>query len=293
MDRKTTDDSILKIHKNDNEICENSETYNFDSLDNTLDIVNYILSNGPANNVSSKSNYKALSEQKSGLECDLKKCALSPKKHCLRDNDNDKQSSYVTLVKINCDDYQYNVLNNAVPQSIDTSEQVVFKAPYTPISTKKQIDKSQKKTFSKNNTYQHIASPIAKYIRNTPVTPLVKDIHPRKPLPELFFKSNDSNSPKLRKWNKENVALPSVAYKTAKKTLLVVVPDEKKLPQSPQIKKLTSELAEPLIIKHDSRHVNLVEKPLRMVQEHSYADLPFSQADVSVCTTKSAFHKPN
>lgn len=64
--------------------------------------------------------------------------------------------------------------------------------------------------------------------------------------------------------------------------------DEQKLPQCQWTKKMTS-VSRPLVMKHDHRELNFAKKKLLPQQEDSFADLSYHQAEVSVCTQKSAF----
>ncbi|XP_026318679.1 uncharacterized protein LOC113229339, partial [Hyposmocoma kahamanoa] len=160
----------------------------------------------------------------------------------------------------------------------------LFKTPGIPVSQKKFQTPSTKRSF------QHVVSPVATYINKCPVVPLVKDVRPKKPLVAT------SSIPKpiksvLKANNKENVKLPSFAYKAAKETKMIDIPDEGKLPQNQWAKQLVSSIPRATVIKHDHREGSL-KKPLKHHQEDSFADLSMHQADVSVCTQKCAFNKP-
>lgn len=165
----------------------------------------------------------------------------------------------------------------------------VLMTPKNPILKKNQTP-SSKKTPRKTNAFQHIVSPVASYIKKCPQVPLFRDVYPTKPLPgtssipKFIKKSNDYKE-------KGNVLLPSIAYKNAKKTKMITIPDKEKLPQSPQAKKMTSSLPKPVVIKHVHREVSSVKKPLISHQEDSFDNLSLHQADVSVCTEKSAVSK--
>lgn len=91
--------------------------------------------------------------------------------------------------------------------------------PKNPIP-KKNNTPSLKKTPGKTNAFQHITSPVASYIKNSPQVPLLRDVRPKKPL------SGTSSIPKFIKntnneKGKENVLLPAIAYKNAKETKMV------------------------------------------------------------------------
>lgn len=71
--------------------------------------------------------------------------------------------------------------------------------------------------------------------------------------------------------------------------LQIDMPDDQKLPQSQWAKKIMTSLPRPLVMKHDHRELNYAKKKLMPQQEDSFADLSYHQAEVSVCTQKSAF----
>lgn len=105
-----------------------------------------------------------------------------------------------------------------------TNTKPVFKTPAQPLSLKKPSTTSLKKTPSyKWNAYEHISSPVASYIKNCPIVPLVKDVHPKKPLPGPSSIPKFKNNVAVKASNKENINLPSVAYKSAKKTKVVCI----------------------------------------------------------------------
>ncbi|XP_045497608.1 uncharacterized protein LOC123695704 [Colias croceus] len=168
----------------------------------------------------------------------------------------------------------------------------LFKTPSTAIKGKKQLDlhnkNTNKKTIHKFNAYDHITSPVASYIKKSQV-PLVKDVCPKKPL------IGSSHIPKPIKANlepksnnKENVILTPVAYKSAKKTKVINLPNKEKMPKSPWAEKVATALPKAFVIKHDHREMNLISKPGPTFQD-SFADLSLHQAEVSVCTQKPAF----
>lgn len=68
--------------------------------------------------------------------------------------------------------------------------------------------------------------------------------------------------------------------------------DEQRLPQSQWAKKIMTSLPRPVVMKHNHREMNVAKRRLLSHQEDSFADLPCQQAEVSICTQKTAF-KPN
>lgn len=92
----------------------------------------------------------------------------------------------------------------------------IFKTPGIPVSQKKFQTPSTKRSF------QHVVSPVATYINKCPVVPLVKDVTPKKPLitsSAIPKPIKIALKPNLK--NKENIKLPSFAYKAAKETKMV------------------------------------------------------------------------
>ncbi|KAL0851249.1 hypothetical protein ABMA28_007089 [Loxostege sticticalis] len=300
------DDSFLKVEKmlTDMSVSPKKEQKNDGVLNNTLDIIDYILKNGPpkaSQNVSpakpaatdtipADNTYKREVPQTILTDTETVKNDCKP----LISNDN-----FESNVALHCTPTKTNSIllkktDKGTPYTDLKQRTPIFKTPGNPLSHKKPSVTSLKKTPSKNNAYQHIASPIASYIKNCPVAPLVKEVRPTKPLPGIssipkFMKTNSTHN---KPSNKENLNLPSIAYRSAKKTQVITVPDEDKLPQSQWIKKITSSVPKPLIMKHDHRETNLAKRVLVTRQEDSFADLSLRQADVSVCTQKSAFNKP-
>ncbi|XP_041975726.1 uncharacterized protein LOC121730651 [Aricia agestis] len=179
-----------------------------------------------------------------------------------------------------------NLLSVTPKNKLLMNSNAVFKTPKNPVSSKKVT--SAKKTPNRLNTYQHIMSPVASYIKNCPQVPLVKDVHPQRPLPA---KSSIPQPIKnvSKTMNKENIEIPTVAYKSAKKTQMVTVPSQEKMPKGEWTSKLTSSLKKPVVITHGQRVANNVAKNLNKRQEDSFANLTLQQAEISVCTKKSAF----
>ncbi|CAG4979080.1 unnamed protein product [Parnassius apollo] len=178
--------------------------------------------------------------------------------------------------------------NITTPFCGDTKQvALVFKTPKSHISQKKQF-LTTKMTPSKLNSYQHIISPVAAYIKSSPQVPLLKVVRPRKPLPGI------SSIPKLLKTtektsDKENINLPSVAYKSAQRMKVIKVPNEEKLPGNQWAKKLSPSLSKPIVIKHDHRENNVSKTIKEPNSEDSFSNLTLHQAEVSICTQKSAF----
>ncbi|KAG6455203.1 hypothetical protein O3G_MSEX009108 [Manduca sexta] len=305
---RTSEDSFLKIENMVDNLCISNNVDTKVELNNTLDVIDYILNNGPESKTEDivKVEKEATDTQNLGEETAIKplKTILSPSKlrHAeFKANKEIKTKSdsppYVTPIKNEFRTPSKTEIlktpRSATKVKLDVfvtpstnlkSKTPVFKTPAL-LSQKKQLATSVKKTPAKPNSYQHISSPVASYIKNCPQVPLLKDVHPKKPLP------GPSAIPKFTKGiiekNKENILLPSVAYKSAKKTKVIEIPDEEKLPQSQWVKKMTSTLPKPVIMKHNHRQMDIAKRSL--MQEESFADLPYRQAEVSVCTQKTAF----
>ncbi|KAM3967573.1 uncharacterized protein ACR2FA_010931 [Aphomia sociella] len=297
---KNEDDSFIKIEKMVSSLCVSPKQEKSVKLDNTLDVIDYILKNGPSYNYDNHEiNGGLLEGNHLKDKLSSKITVVTPKKENPPAASNDKviletgvsSVSYITPSKENPK------LENIETLVTPCSEKKVktpciFKTPGNPVSLKKTPFNSAKKTPSRSKTFDHIASPVASYINNCPVVPLLKDVRPSKPLPgpssiPKFVKVKQQSKP----CNKENVNLPSIAYKSAKKTKVIAVPDEEKLPQSQWAKKITSSLPKPSVMKHDHREISLAKRVLLSRQEDSFGDLSLRQADVSVCTQKSAFNR--
>ncbi|XP_063548594.1 uncharacterized protein LOC134755886 [Cydia strobilella] len=263
--------SFLNLEKMVEKSCDTSNK----EFDNTLKIV---LKNRPK------------SEDKNTANNDYKQAELEGNQIPIQVNKekvalNTKPSAVVTPMK----QVQKEKEVFATPSSVLQIKPALCRTPANPPLFKKPSTSSEKKTPSKNNAFQHIASPVAYYINNSPQVPLIRNVHPKKTLPGL------SSIPKLVKSsvhklsNKENVNLPSVAYKNAKKTTVTDVSNAPKMPQSQWAKKLTKSLPRPAVIKHTHREKNFFNKQLPKNPEDSFGDLSLHQADVSVCTKKAAF----
>ncbi|XP_011561016.3 uncharacterized protein LOC105391252 [Plutella xylostella] len=339
MDVKA-DDSFLTMEQMVSELSLPSEAHH-EELDNTLDIVNYILNHGKGNdneNITSETKnietHLIKSKPSSAIKHDTKECVqkvprtsetspyITPAKKISENIAGDTKNIESHLLKPEASSaIKHNTKEcvQTVPGSPETPSYItpvkimekikpendsfstpaeskiktpIFKTPANIPSHKKPAASSTKKTPLKSNAYQHIKSPIASYINKTPQVPLVKDVRPMKPLP------GPSSIPKIMKTaskgnsiNKENINLPSIAYRSAKETKLIDIPSEGKLPQSQWAKKIVSSLPRPLVIKHNHREHNFAKKVLLPQQEDSFADLSLHQADVSVCIQKSAFFK--
>ncbi|XP_053612741.1 uncharacterized protein LOC128676581 [Plodia interpunctella] len=294
-DNKASDDSFLQIEKMVTDLCVSTQENSSVVLDNTLDVIDYILKNGPTQNYENPNheinNCKHSKEKlcsNTEIDCGVSKEMIPHTPIKAKDSDKENITPYSTPSKV---DFKCNRTDNfATPCS--NMNTPVFKTPHIPISTRKTPHSSVKKQMTKSNIYKNVASPVASYINNCPVVPLIKEVRPTKPLPghsaiPKFVKSNQS---KLS--NKENVKLPTVAYKSAKKTEVIDIPDAEKLPQSQWAKKITSSLPRPLVMKHDHREMNIAKRIFMSKHEESFADLSLRQADVSVCTQKSAFCRP-
>uniref|UniRef100_A0A2A4JD45 Uncharacterized protein n=1 Tax=Heliothis virescens TaxID=7102 RepID=A0A2A4JD45_HELVI len=286
-DKKAADDSFIKMESMVAKLCmspKNNEKT--EELNNTLEVIEYILNNPPA-----KVEGPIVKTGKDTVKCEIKPSDLSPEridKKCLElDTNISPKPPQNTPIK---SAIQTPRTNDDHPTPREMKHKPIFKTPSQPLSLKKPSATSLKKTPGRSNAYQHISSPVASYIKNCPIAPLVKDVHPKKPLPGTssipkFVK----HAPPAKPSNKENVNLPSVAYKSAKKTRVIDVPDEQKLPQCQWAKKIMSTLPRPTVMKHDHRELNFAKKKIIPQQEDSFADLSYHQAEVSVCTQKSAF----
>lgn len=215
------DDSFIKMENMVAKLClsprKNDKT---EELNNTLEVIEYILNNPPSSLGKDKNN---------AVKCN-KLENTSPKSKI---NGGSHQISPLkqNRVKNHVHDSPHPPQNTPVKTAnkpegfmtpMDIKHKPIFKTPGQPLSSKKSSATSLKKTPSRSNAYQHISSPVASYIKNCPIAPLVKDVHPKKPLPgpssiPKFVKNPSSAKPS----NKENVILPSVAYKSAKKTKVV------------------------------------------------------------------------
>lgn len=69
------------------------------------------------------------------------------------------------------------------------------------------------------------------------------------------------------------------------------MPDEERLPESQWANQLSSSLPKAIVIKHEHRQNNSVKKSSKPQTEDSFANLTLHQADVSVCTQKTAYNK--
>ncbi|CAK1601935.1 unnamed protein product [Parnassius mnemosyne] len=305
-------DSFLEMEKMVSELPNNNK----EELDNTLEVVEYILNNAPTVNEEgcklpnkievSKDNYnektalqvEAIDTKNSNVPESIKSVLkLEEAKHSSntelftpiknKDSLSDCICPSLGTFSTKTIHNSHKIDNIATPICGDIKQKALFKTPKSLISQKKQF-LTPNKVPSKLNSYQHISSPVATYIKNSPQVPLLKDVRPKKPLPGI------SSIPKLLKStekasNKENISLPSVAYKSAKSMKVIKVPDEEKLPESQWAKKLSSSLSKPIVIKHDHRENNVSKKIKEPKSEDSFANLTLHQAEVSVCTQKTAF----
>ncbi|CAG4950711.1 unnamed protein product [Parnassius apollo] len=310
-------DSFLEMEKMVSELKKlpNSDK---EELDNTLEVIEYILNNGPTheegcnlhskieesednNNEKTALQVEVIDTKQSNVPESIKDVLkLEEVKHSLntelftpiknKDGLSDCTSGpSLDTFSTKTIDHPHKTDNVTTPFCGDIKQEaLVFKTPKSVISQKKQFITPKTKLTPSKNSYQHITSPVAAYIKNSPQVPLLKDVRPRKPLPGV------SSIPKLLKStektsNKENINLPSVAYKSAQSMKVIKVPNEEKLPENQWAKKLSSSLSKPIVIKHDHRENNVSKKIKEPNSEDSFADLTLHQAEVSVCTQKSAF----
>lgn len=210
-----------------------------EELDNTLDVVEYILNNAPSTEhchkvtrETERNDYDANDLQ--GTETSSKRSLSSIKmlemvkvkcssnidhttptkeelflKNCKSvPNDNRSSSKKINRTKQN--------VHQSSPSVNDKQSVSVFKTPKSTVPLKKYL--LTPKNVSKLN-YQHITSPVATYIKNGPQVPLFKDVKPKKPL--LGMSSIPKPLKSSENKNKENINLPSVAYKNAKSVKVV------------------------------------------------------------------------
>lgn len=325
-DNRKSDESFIQMENLVSKLCLSPEKAA--ELNNTLDIVDYILNNGP-NEATNQVDIKIVKTEE-----DIPK------------NDRNQPTNKIDIktenteedIKIDLADINFKVIKAEITLSNDPS---VNNSPKKVLSTPKTIikktlkaspryftpAKSQKKeadvfltpssnllqpekpifktpinslkkpsvstlraTPNKSHMYKHIKSPIATYIKKSIQVPMVTNICPKKTLAGC---AESSKIPKLvkppNKQDKENTALPTVAYKSAKNTKVVQVVDKEK--PSQVAKKLLSTLPQPaVILKHEARQFNSSRKPLKHLPEDSIADLSCLQADLSVCTPVKPKH---
>nr|XP_004930224.1 uncharacterized protein LOC101738759 isoform X2 [Bombyx mori] len=325
-----TDDSFLHLEDMVEKLCVSLKSESAD-LNNTLDVIDFILKNGPnketeiskiiapeqvKSEIKTPKNDDYLtkpmlntknSPEKKDKECQNKKI-IAPEE-VKAEIQTPKTDDYLTESMLNtknypekkykeCPNKQIKEVNPLTPfkkatkvLSQDTIQtplcaaksKDVFKTP-APLSQKK-VFTTLHKSPARVHAYQHIGSPVASYIKNGPQAPLLKDVHPKKPLPGTSSIPKASKDLVNKVMNKENINLPSVAYKNAIKTKIINTPRQVKLPLSHWNKKNTS-LPRPVVMKHEHREVDLIKTSQ---PEESFAGLPYHQAEVSVCTKKSAF----
>ncbi|XP_026758856.2 uncharacterized protein LOC113518232 isoform X2 [Galleria mellonella] len=299
---KNEDDTFILAEKLVSNLCLSPKNDKTVQLNNTLEVVDYILKNGPS--CMSKNNEELLEGNQLKDRLASKITIVTPKKDQILLDSTDKEEcvetivtgSHITPKKVESKSDNKTELHITTFSGQKIKTPGIFKTPVSrnPVSHKKALLSSVKKIPSRTKSFDHIASPVASYIKNCPVVPILTEVHPTKPLP------GPSSIPKLVKGkvpnkpcNKENVNanLPSIAYKNAKQTKVMAAPNADKLPQCQWIKKITSSLPKPSVIKHDHREINPAKRLLLLRQEDSFGDLSLKQADVSVCTQKSAFNR--
>lgn len=226
-DMKGANDSFVEMENMVAKLClsprNNGKT---EELNNTLEVIEYILNNPPSGatkELHEEVIYKRLENENHLVKTESDAIQSSPQKIyngiIKKDIHNSPEPPQNTPVKTANKSHKH---TEGYTTPMDIKHRPIFKTPAHPLSSKKPSATSLKKTPSRLNAYQHISSPVASYIKNCPIAPLMKDVHPKKPLP------GPSSIPKMVKnpasakpSNKENVNLPSVAYKSAKKTRVV------------------------------------------------------------------------
>ncbi|XP_047985336.1 uncharacterized protein LOC125225601 [Leguminivora glycinivorella] len=267
--------SFLNLEKMVEKSCDTSSK----EFDNTLEEIEYILKNTPK---SKKKTANTDCKEAKSKETEIERNQVTNQVNKAKVANNAKLSAVITPMK----QVQKEKEVFATPSSVLHTKPTLCKTPANPSLFKKPSTSSVKKTPSKNNAFQHVASPVAYYINNSPQIPLIQNVHPKKTLssiPKLVKSST------LKSSNKENVNLPSVAYKSAKKTTVIDVSNAPKMPESQWAKKLTKSLPRPAVIKHTHREKDFFNKQLLKKPEDSFGDLSLHQADISVCTKKAAF----
>lgn len=239
---RTSEDSFLNMEKLVNDECETDQREHNKSqpdFDNTLEEIDYILSRGEKfqkihiakeDQIADESSPTLLSLDNStnySLQEDIVENVYSTP--TITENMNVLQNPTISISTENDNEFktplkvmiQEDNPNKNTPCTKSRNE-MELKTPAYP-STSKKINKltSIKRTPLKSNLYDHITSPIASYIKNSPQVPFFKDIHPNKPLPALSAIPKLVKAPTQAKNNKENVNLPSLAYKSAKETKVV------------------------------------------------------------------------
>lgn len=239
---KPVDDSFLKVEQMVSDFCMSpKKIVKKDELNNTLDIIDYILNNGAPNTTETVSHEnQRIDELKTSEIDEISKNELNipgiepgktktPSKTC-----NQLVSEVTESILLPSSPAYFTPAKHEIKsektekfQTPSTNLKVktpIFKTPSNTLSIKKPSATSLKRTPIKSNAYQHIASPVASYIKNCPIAPLVKEVRPTKPLPGTSSIPKFVKTPALNKpSNKENVNLPSVAYKSAKKTQVVII----------------------------------------------------------------------
>ncbi|XP_068626854.1 uncharacterized protein tef isoform X2 [Battus philenor] len=322
----STNNSFLEMENLVSAIEMDKVSNKTEALDNTLDVVEYILNNAPcikqenkANNIENVNDSVVGNEKKNTIESQLATDVI---------NKTTGKQINVKTESINMEEITLNLpakipnevinsdnLDNILPVSTQisnttkkikaenlspkenlklcpqkkTQEISKFKTPRTPNSVKKPTVLTSNKTPSKVNTYQYITSPVAAYINRSPHVPLLKNVKPTMPLKGTSFipksvKTLDNKS------NKENINLPTVAYKCAKTIKVVEKPNEEKFPESQWAKQLMTSLPKPIVTKHIHRENILTKKPAESQSEESFANLTLHQAEVSVCTQKISYN---
>ncbi|XP_013179036.1 PREDICTED: uncharacterized protein LOC106126116 [Papilio xuthus] len=145
---------------------------------------------------------------------------------------------------------------------------------------------------AKYNLFEHIRSPVAMYIKQSPQVPLLQNVKPEKSLEGTNLTTDFGNCLKT-KYNLNYKPLPTVAYKSAKNTKVLEIPDEKKLPRCQWADKLTSSLPRAVVIRHVQRRNITLTKKEESLADNSFADLTLHQAKLSICTLESAYKKNN
>lgn len=226
---RKSDESFIEMENMVSKLCMSPRDSDNMELNNTLEVIDYILNHGPNREPLIKHDHA--DENKASVSVKIEYSSplkLSPKHQSpkreyikLPEDTNYKASpNYFTPAK----SVMKKPFNKTATPSSNSkaSKTPLFKTPANP-ALKKPC--TPRLTPGRSNAYQHISSPIASYIKNCPQAPLVKDVHPKKPLPgsssiPKFIRNPSHDKIQINK-NKENISLPAIAYKSAKKTKVV------------------------------------------------------------------------
>lgn len=243
-DNRKSDESFIQMENLVSKLCLSPEKAA--ELNNTLDIVDFILNNGPKQTLKEPDikNVKTENEVKIGTtykvaEKDIKiektspENQISPKKELLLAEILTPNPKIKAVVKTS--PKYYTPIKSPKKQAdvfVTPSSKMMeartptFKTPANPRSLKKPSAVSLWTTPNKSPMYKNIKSPIATYIKGSVEVPLVTNVCPKKPLPGGSLIPKLVKKEPVTKQNKENINLPTSAYKSAKTTRVVRIDTE-------------------------------------------------------------------